>query len=251
MESTTQRGIPRRSVVQVYFPERECSLTYYNDQFDMRCGDIVYVEGKLEGLRGRVEEINYTFKIKLSDYKRIIAVADTDVHGEFRVAGMHFVTFDRDTLSRRKASSWYMAPAKEDEEYVSGSDNIAFDLKNLSEMKIDKVIYDRGTKYYIENKVKYLCLDGAEGYALVEGSHPYEVDFLYHDGKIESLTCSCFCSSSCKHEVATMLQLRETLQKIEKHYKEEYEQTGYFAAIDKGALFMFAIDGKEPGKFFL
>ena len=94
-------------------------------------------------------------------------------------------------------------------------------------------------------------MDGAEGYALVEGSHPYEVDFLYHDGKIESLTCSCFCSSSCKHEVATMLQLRETLQKIEKHYKEEYEQTGYFAAIDKGALFMFAIDGKEPGKFFL
>ena len=46
-----------------------------------------------------------------------------------------------------------------------------------------------------------------------------------------------------------MLQLKETLELIEKHYAAEYERTGYFAAVTKGTLFAFAIDGKETGSF--
>ncbi|MBE6921478.1 MAG: hypothetical protein E7468_07985 [Ruminococcaceae bacterium] len=34
-------------------------------------------------------------------------------------------------------------------------------------------------------------------------------------------------------EFAAMLQLRETLKIIEKHYAEEFERTGYVAAINK------------------
>ena len=44
-----------------------------------------------------------------------------------------------------------------------------------------------------------------------------------------------------------MLQLRETLGLIEEHYEEEYERTGYFAAISKPILFAYAIDAKETG----
>ena len=68
---------PRKSVVQVYFADSNRKLAYYNDQFDLHCGDFVYVDGKLEGLRGRVVEVNYNFKIKISEYKRVIAVIDT------------------------------------------------------------------------------------------------------------------------------------------------------------------------------
>lgn len=68
---------PRRSVVRVFFPTRNFACSYYNDAFDLHCGDIVFVEGKLEGLRGRVVEVSYGFKIKLSDYKRVISKADT------------------------------------------------------------------------------------------------------------------------------------------------------------------------------
>lgn len=46
---------------------------YYNDSFDLKVGDFVYVEGKLEGYRGQVTEVNYSFKIKPSDYKKVIA----------------------------------------------------------------------------------------------------------------------------------------------------------------------------------
>ena len=95
----------RKSVVQVYFPDRDRSYSYYNDQFDLQCGDIVFVEGKLEGVRGRVTEVNYNFKIKLSDYKRVIAVADTNVTGQFYMAGSHFVTFESDMLPSNKVLS--------------------------------------------------------------------------------------------------------------------------------------------------
>ena len=38
---------PRRSVVRVHFPQRNMTLAYYNDRFDLHCGDMVYVDGKL------------------------------------------------------------------------------------------------------------------------------------------------------------------------------------------------------------
>ena len=77
---------PKKSVVQVYFPHRGTGWAYYNDSFDLKVGDLVYVEGKLEGYRGQVTEVNYSFKIKLSDYKKVVAVIDTDVKTTTRTA---------------------------------------------------------------------------------------------------------------------------------------------------------------------
>lgn len=246
-----QTTAPRKSVVQIYFADRHMTLAYYNDQFDLHCGDMVYVDGKLEGLRGRVTEVNYNFKIKISDYKRVIAVVDTAVHGRFFMAGSHFVTFDREALPRNKVLSWFKAPAKEEDEYISGSDDTTFRLDDLGGMKVSSAIAERGHEYYIDNKVKYISLDGSKGFALVEGGEVYEVEFEYRNGEISQLTCSCFCSYNCKHEVAAMLQLRETLELIEKYYGDEYERTGYFAAMKKSTLFAFAFVDKEVGSFTL
>ena len=242
---------PRKSVVQVYFASRNMTLAYYNDQFDLHRGDMVYVDGKLEGARGYVTAVNYNFKIKVSDYKRVIAVADTTVHGRFFMAGSHFVTFDRDTLPGSQVISWFRAPAKEEDEFVSGSDDSAFRLDDLSGMKVSAEIATRGRDYYAENKVRYISIDGTKGYAIVEGREAYEVEFAYRDGEIARLTCSCFCSGACKHEFATMLQLKETLAQIAQNGADEFARTGYFAAINKGTLFAFAIDGKETGEFTL
>ena len=73
----------------------------------------------------------------------------------------------------------------------------------------------------------------------------------YRNGEISHLICDCPCSYTCKHEFAAMLQLRETLEIIDKHYAEQFERTGYFAAINKGTLFAFAVDSKETGSFTL
>lgn len=226
-------------------------LAYYNDQFDLHVGDIVYVDGKLEGQRGRVIEVAYNFKIKVSDYKRVIGLVDTEVHGQFFNAVSHFVTFDRAALPQNKIVTWYMAPAKEDDEYASGKDDSSFPLDDLGSMKIGSVIAERGHEYYMENRVSYISIDGAKRYAIVEGSRVYEVEFEYRNGEISGLVCSCFCSYKCKHEFAAMLQLKETLERIEKHYAAQYEQSGYFAAVSKDALFSFAVNGKEAGSFTL
>ena len=106
--------MPRRSIVQVRFPKDDRRLTYYNESFDLHCGDIVFVEGAYEGVRGRVMEVNYNFKIKLSDYKKVISVADTDVQGRFYMAGSHFLTFNRSALPVSKVKSWYL-PVQEAE----------------------------------------------------------------------------------------------------------------------------------------
>ena len=94
---------PKKSIVHVYFPAKCVGYSYYNDSFDLKIGDSVYVEGKLEGCRGWVTEVNYSFKIKVSDYKKIIAVVDTGVQGEFYLAGSHLVTFNETTLPFSKA----------------------------------------------------------------------------------------------------------------------------------------------------
>ena len=246
-----QAAAPRKSVVQIYFADRHMTLAYYNNQFDLHRGDMVYVDGKLEGMLGRVTEVNYNFKIKVSDYKRVIAVVDTTVHGQFFMAGSHFVTFDREALPSSKAVTWFKAPTKEDDEFVSGSDDTTFRLDDLKGMNVTAAIAERGHEYYMENKVRYISIDGTKGYAIVEGSESYEVEFEYRSGEISQLICSCFCSYNCKHEFAAMLQLRETLELIEKNYGDEYERTGYFAAVNKGTLFAFAIDSKDNGSFTL
>ena len=242
---------PRKSVVRIHFPARNMTLSYYNDAFDLKRGDIVYVDGKLEGLRGRVVDITYNFKIKLSEYKRVISVADTKVKGEFHFAGSHFVTFDRTSLPYEKIITWFKAPEKEDEVYASGNDDSSFRLDDLSTMKISSSVAERGHDYFMENKVCYITVDGSHGRAIVEGPQVYELEFEYRNGEISNLTCNCFCSYPCKHEFAAMLQLKETLGIIEKNYDKRYDEAGYFAAVSKGALLNFAIDGKDSGSIVL
>lgn len=237
--------VPRKSVVQVAFPDNGRVLAYYNDQFDLHKGDRVYVDGKLEGMQGRVVEVNYNFKIKVSDYQRVIALVDTGIHGQFFLTKQGFVTFDPSALPYSKVLRWFKAPEKEDEEIVVGNDDSSFPLSDLDQMRVDEAVRERGIRYFMENRVKYICLDGDHGYAIVEGNKPYEVEFEYHNGEIRNLTCSCFCCYTCKHEVAAMLQLRVTLAQIEKFYGDEYERTGYFAAIDRETLLEYAIVGNE------
>lgn len=241
----TDEREPRKSVVRVNFPSRGMTLAYYNDKFDLKPGDFVYVDGKLEGKRGRVVDVNYSFKIRLSDYKRVIAVADTSLSGRFRIAGSHVVTFDEDALPFEKALLWFKAP-ESDEDYAIGcGGGERFPLDNLGKMNISPEIADRGHNYYLENRVAYICLDGTRGYAIVEGTEPYEVDFEYRDGEISDLTCSCFCSYNCKHEFAAVLQLRETLDYITKNCPDEFD--GYFAAISKKTFMNIVMSKLESG----
>ena len=250
MEPLAQQAtVPVKSLAQVYFPERNQTLTYFNDQFDLKRGDFVFVDGKLEGIRGIIREVNKNFKIKVADYKKVISVADTNVSGQMHMAGSHFVSFDPAVLSYEKIRSWFLPPVKAEDEYESGNDDTAFTLDKLDDMKVSQAIFERGRDYYIEDRVVYLGVDAGHGRAIVEGEHAYEVEFDYTDGEIRNLICSCPCGYTCKHEVAAMLQLKDTLEKIEKNYADQYQNC--FAAVEKHVLFRFVIQFKQTGSFIL
>ena len=254
MESTmlNDHTAPKKSLVQVLFPAKDKTMPYFNDTFDLKVGDFVYVEGEFAGQIGRVTQINYHFKIKLCDYWKVIAVVDTDIHGQFHLAGSHLITFDPNALPAGQVITWFKWPVDEDEDVVCCYDDKEhFPLDDLDSMNVTPAIAQRGHKYYTENRVRYLCLNGSHGYAIVEGGEIYTLDFEYQDGQISRLLCDCPCGFNCKHEFAAMLQLRETLELIEKHYADEYKRSGYFAAITKGAFFSFVIDGNESGSFIL
>ena len=250
MEPLVQQAIvPVKSLVQVYFPERNQTLTYFNDQFDLKRGDFVFADGKLEGIRGIVREVNKNFKIKVADYKKVISVADTSVSGQMHMAGSHFVSFDATVLPYEKIRTWYLPPVKPEDEYETGNDDSVIVLDKLGDMKVSQAVWERGREYYMNNRVCYLCVADGHGKAIVEGERVYEVEFDFADGEIRNLICSCPCGYTCKHEVAVMMQLRETLELMDKHYTDYYH--GYVAAIVKCDLFCFAIDTHEAGSFSL
>ena len=238
---------PRKSLVQVYFPARGMNLAYYNDRFDLHVGDIVFVDGKLEGLRGQVTDVDYSFKIRLSDYKRVIAMADTHISGELHMAGSYLAAFDPGTIPYEKVITWFKAPDREDDVYVSGSGGRGFRLEDLSGMKAGAAMEDRGHAYYMENRVVYLCLDGGCGRGIVEGTSAYELEFDYGGGEIKNLTCGCYCVYPCKHGVAAMLQLRETLKLLEEKYGFDWNQGGYAAVISQSTFHDFVMEGKTTG----
>ena len=241
---------PVKSIVQVRFPSQGRSFAYYNDRFDLLVGDIVFVEGKLEGVQGFVTEVSRSFKIKLSDYKRVISVADTTVKGELFFGGSHLIAFDKSVISYEKVRGWFLPP-ESDEEVAVGYDDEGFFLDELGDFEIKPEIAKRGFDYYNHNKVVYISVDGTTGRAIVEGSRFYEVSFDCGNGGIRNITCDCFCSYHCKHEFAALLQLRETLKIIEDLYDDEYSQGDYFAAVSKSALMNYAVDRKEKGSIVL
>ena len=128
---------PVKSVVQVRFPSQGRSFAYYNDRFDLHVGDIVFVEGKLEGVQGTVTEVSRSFKIKLSDYKRVISVADTTVKGELFFGGSHLIAFDKSVISYEKVRGWFLPP-ESDEEVAVGYDDEATRDSSLMNSEISK-----------------------------------------------------------------------------------------------------------------
>ena len=227
----------RKSLVSVRFEKNNRVLSYYNDKFDLHKGDIVFVDGKLEGERGFVEEVNYNFKIKLSDYKKVVALADTTVKGEFFFAGDYFISFDESVIPYEKVITWLKPPVVDEEEIVvSGEDEEGFLLeKDISELKVPYNVKEKGIDYYLDGRVIYLSVAGNMGKAIVDGTNIYEIEFTYKNGEVSNFICDCYCNYSCKHIVAVIMQLKNIVKAIEENYKEQYQD--YFSAVTSYELF--------------
>lgn len=241
----------KRSLVQVYFEEKSLTLTYYNDRFALQRGDTVFVSGKLAGHSGRVTEVCYSFKIRPSDYERVISVADTEVHGSFFAAGSLFATMEEASLPPIQAKSWFFPIGTEAEEFITESDGNSFPLEDLRQMGVSEAVAERGHGYYMENRVRYLHLKNGKGYAIVQGNKPYEVEFGYSEGEITDPVCTCFCNSRCKHTFAAMLQLKELFHNLGQERAQAVQNGKSVSAMQKMTFLAQAVMGHDDLRFSL
>ncbi|MBE6038974.1 MAG: hypothetical protein E7218_07245 [Anaerofustis stercorihominis] len=241
---------PKQSVVNVYFEKKNVTYAYYNDLFDLSVGDIVFVEGKLEGIQGKVVAVNYNFKIDLSKFKKVVSVADTAVKGDFFLGGSHFVTFDKDAIPAEKADGWFIPEPKEKPEIIEGYDDSEFHIGSMSEIVASEEDMKHAQDYFMQNMVRYVRMDDDKVYAIVEGSKAYSVEFEYRGGMVSRLVGSCFCGySGCRHKMGALLQFYDTLTRVETFYHEKLEQSNYFAAIARESLFEMTFNRKAEGSF--
>ncbi len=208
---------PVRSLVSVRFPSLDCTYTYYNDIFNLREGDIVFVSGKMAGERGAVETVNYRFKINPAEYERVIARPVICMQGTYAPVLDKMVSTDRVTIDPERFSGWILPPAggsSEPPEYVMG-EGYAFDLEHFTESPdVESAVMSRALDYCSEGRVCYLRIKDNVGTAFVKGTKWYEVDFRYENGWVRDMYCECPYDGFCKHSIAVLITLREILKRI-------------------------------------
>ncbi len=248
-EIPEEETAPRKCLAEIRFPNVYRPYTYYNDTFDLKIGDKVFVSGKLDGVMGTVEGLSYNFKIDLSKYERVIRKVESHIKGEFNLVGTHMLTFDRAALPYEKVITWFDFPIRTDADYVRCSDGSSF---GLHEIPVGWSRGEHGDWLYEKGQVKYLSLYEKQGRALVEDNDDiHEIEFIFEDSKISDFFCDCYDPYLCGHQFAVVRQLQEVMKLIEENYAEQYANSNCFALVKRETLEAFATDSKVSGKVVL
>ena len=108
--ATIRSVTPVKSLVKVRFECHSMPLAYYNDRFDLKEGDVVYVSGKLAGEPGVVVSVTTKFRIHISDYERVLSLLDLTIHGSFTGIRDKMVSFDQIAITPDQFGGWVTPP---------------------------------------------------------------------------------------------------------------------------------------------
>lgn len=240
----------RKSLVRVRFEERDYCLTYYNDEFDVHEGDVVYVDGKLWGTPGKVLDVRYDFRIRPRDFQKIIKVIRPMTRGSFVNWSMYTVTTDESVMMPKLARDLLYPPVLEREEeeredtHVKGEGNSSFYPREDGFPTTEETLA-KGIEYVKKGYINYISYDHGKVTAYAVGRLFHEIEFTYEEGKVENITCTCYDFDHCKHEVASVVLLEAILDFLQEEWKVEFETSGYFAALlEKDFRFLMGNKGK-------
>lgn len=202
---------PVKSLVRVRFEDFDRELTYFNDRFDLSVGDRVFVSGKLYGKAGFITSVTTTFKIRLSDYERVIALAQTPIHGAYKPVADKMLSYDGNALSPEAFRAWVLPPAEPsedpDDEVIYG-DGFVIPLDDPHNAEdVDHAVFERALEYCRSGKIGYVSVRNGVGRAYVEGNQWYELEFRLRDNRIEEAYCGCPYAGLCKHLLAVAIML--------------------------------------------
>ena len=203
---------PVKSLVRVHFEDEAYELTYFNDRFDLKPGDRVFVSGKRAGEVGIVNSVSTKFRIKVSNYERVIALAQTPIHGTYKPVADKMLSYDSNALSPEAFRTWVMPPEEpmpeeEDDEIIYGDGyEIPLDDPHSAE-GVDNVVFGRALDYCKRGNIGYISVKDGVGRAYVEGERWYELDFRIRNNAIEEAYCDCPYPGLCKHLLAVAVTL--------------------------------------------
>ena len=218
-----------RSLVSVKFPDRALPLTYYNDRFDLREGDTVYVSGALEGKPGTVVKVTTRFKITRSRYEKIVGRGRFELRGEYSPAANMMVNRECSSADTDELRAALIAPLAEDDEVICGEGYILpLDCFEDSDDVEDRIL-ERAANYCNEGRVRAMTFYNGVCTAFVEGTEWYEVSFRVRgNGSVEDIYCTCPYPGLCKHSLAALIILRTLMSLLE---------PGNFIALERGFFF--------------
>ena len=243
---------PRKCLVLVEFEDFYKPLSYFNDEFELEVGDIVYVDGKLEGMQGRVIDITYNFHIKTNDYKKIVAVADTKLCGDIHLCGKYVFDLEGDVLPVEKVKTWFYSPLESSESFLDRSGK-TYKLDDEKSWLFKEDERKRGEQLFLNDRVVYLSVHDLCAYAIVQGSEGfYEVQIPLAFGEkgyeFYAPVCDCFCFGTCKHQYAALLQLKKLQNMLVQFFGDTHREYEDFAAVNTELLYRCCIAGKKGGK---
>lgn len=228
---------PVRSVVTVRF---DCGreYPYYNDKFNLKIGDKVFVDGKLYGKLGVVADVTTRFKVSRSIYKDVIAKLDFNISGSFKKCGNYMLEKGVDVVSKQQIISWFVPPyvPKNDtdkpEIFLTGE---GYSCK-IGELNCDENIIDNAF-YSLENdELKAVVVNNGEGTAVIEGNNTHVVEFKISSNQITDIYCDCVSPHFCKHCAAMCILLSSFV-------KNEYiESSNSFFAVNSEWFFKIIED---------
>ena len=207
---------PVRSLVSISFDESGHPLTYYNDRFDLRPGDRVFVSGKLAGKVGYVESVTTKFRIRLSDFEKVISVAQTPVLGTYEPKGEMMCSYDAEAVSPEDFRKWILPPVDDAEgsEQIIVGDGYEIPLEDPTEAEgYDPSVMERAVKYCQEGKIGYLSVRNGIGKAFVRGTKWYEIDFRLSGNVLREVYCDCPYPGLCKHLLAIAVLLNVMMRR--------------------------------------
>lgn len=243
-----QQNPVQPSVAEVYFYEEDVALPYYTDRFNLKQGDLVFVEGKMAGKRGRVQKVSHIFRIKADEYEQIKCVVAFKKSNKLYFSTSHLIEFRARLLPIEQAKCWFGVP-EEKGKLLIGEGSETF---RVSDPFTTGVNYEFGMKahdeFFRKNKVKYISLENGSGYAIVLDDQPYEVRFrMNKNGTGRALTCTCREVGVCVHGQAAVFELWELMDTIMEKYRNEYFRFNRFYAVSKDFILPLLMNAKKSG----
>ena len=212
-----------KNLVEVRF-EGGLTLSYFSDLPEIKVGDVVTVEGKMEKEIAVVKKVLKSFKKPKFEMKWVSSIIDTNITGTYFKIEDDVVSLDL-TLTVDKFLSIY-AGVKYSENAGIGEDDIEINLEDLenSDLFDDELVKIKGQKLYKDGFVPFIYLNKGVGKAVVRSANDdewYEIDFRCKQGRITYLACDCPYFGNCKHLYAFLLKLRDFTKKFFKQYNED------------------------------